>query len=75
MARLSAVGPASRRMTAKTEFIAVPARPALGPGSLCRGAGKASSGAWVSASSAPEFIHAASAVFPVDLSDRNWPTV
>ena len=48
MARLSAVGPASRRMTAKTEFIAVPARPALGPGSLCRGAGKASSGAWVS---------------------------
>lgn len=29
------VGPASWRMTAKTEFIAVPARPALGPGSLC----------------------------------------
>lgn len=29
------VGPASWRMTAKTEFPAVPARPALGPGSLC----------------------------------------
>lgn len=29
------VGPASWRMAAKTEFIAVPARPALGPGSLC----------------------------------------